>query len=78
VASPTASWPATRRRLDATDHARNRAIGRIRATVERTFAILKRGYGYRRVRYRSLVKNALQLQLLAVALNLGCALALTA
>src|ERR687891_1179910 len=43
-----------RRRLDATDHARNRAIGRIRAPVERTFAILKRWYSYRRVRYRSL------------------------
>jgi IS5 family transposase len=39
---------------------------------------LKRWYGYRRVRYRSLVKNALQLQLLAVALNLRRALALTA
>jgi IS5 family transposase len=37
---------------------------------------LKRCYGYRRVRYRSLVKNALQL--LAVALNLRDALALTA
>ena len=67
-----------RRRLDATDHARNRAIGRIRAPVERTFAILKRWYSYRRVRYRSLVKNALQLQLLALALNLRRALALTA
>ena len=39
---------------------------------------LKRCYGDRRVRYRSLVKNALQLQLLAVALNLPRALALTA
>ena len=48
-------------------HARNRAIGRLRAQVERTFAILKRWYGYRRVRYRSLVRNALQLQLLACA-----------
>jgi IS5 family transposase len=65
-----------RRRLDATDLARNRVIGRIRAPVERTFAILKRWYGYRRVRYRSLVKNTLQL--LAGALNLRRALALTA
>jgi IS5 family transposase len=67
-----------RRPLDAAGRARNRAIGRIRAPVERTFAILKRCYGDRRVRYRSLVKNALQLQLLAVALNLPRALALTA
>jgi IS5 family transposase len=66
-----------RRPLDAAGHARNRSIGRIRAPVERTFAILKRWYGYRRVRYRSLVRNALQLQLLAVALNLRRALALT-
>lgn len=44
---------------------------------ERTFAILKRWYGYRRVRYRSLGRNALQLQLLALALNLRRALALT-
>jgi hypothetical protein len=51
--------------------ARNRALGRIRAPVERTFAILKRWYGYGRVRYRSLGRNALQL--LAVALNLRCA-----
>ena len=43
-----------RRPLDAEGRARNRAIGRIRALVERTFAILKRHYGYRRVRYRSL------------------------
>src|ERR687892_322960 len=67
-----------RRPLDAAGRARNRAIGKVRAPVERTFAILKRWYGYRRVRYRSLVKNALQLQLLALALNLRRALALTA
>jgi IS5 family transposase len=48
-----------------------------RAPVERTFAILKRWYGYGRVRYRSLVRNVLQLQLLAVALNLRRALVLT-
>ena len=65
------------RPLDAAGHARNRTIGAIRAPVERTFALLKRWYGYRRVRYRSLVKNALQLQLLAVALNLRRALVLT-
>src|SRR5918996_6616319 len=63
-----------RRPLDAAGHARNRALGRIRAPVERTLAILKRWYGYRRVRYHSLVKNALQLQLLAVAMNLRRAL----
>jgi transposase, IS5 family len=66
------------RPLDAEGHARNRAIAPLRAPVERSFAILKRWYGYRRVRYRSLVRNALQLQLLALALNLRRALALRA
>jgi IS5 family transposase len=65
------------RPLDGAGRARNRAIGIIRAPVERTFALLKRWYGYARVRYRSLVKNTLQLQLLALALNLRRALVLT-
>jgi IS5 family transposase len=66
------------RRLDAAGRARNRAIGSIRAPVERTFALLKRWYGYGRVRYRSLVKNALHLQLLCIALNLRRALVVAA
>ncbi len=57
---------------------RNRAIAPIRAAVERTFAILKRWYGYTRVRYRRLARNALQLQLLCVAMNLRRALVLSA
>jgi transposase, IS5 family len=65
------------RPLAAQGHARNRAIAPLRAPVERVFAIMKRHYGYARVRYRSLVKNALQLQLLALAMNLRRALALT-
>ena len=65
------------RPLDGAGRARNRAIGIIRAPVERTFALLKRWYGYARVRYRSLVKNTLQLQLLALAPNLRRALVLT-
>jgi IS5 family transposase len=67
-----------RRPLDAAGRARNRAIGKLRAPVERSFAILKRWYGYRRVRYRSLVRNALQLQVLALAMNLRRAIVLTA
>lgn len=68
---------ARRVRLTAADHARNRALGAIRAPVERTFAVMKRWYGYARVRYRSLARNALQLQLLCVAVNLRRALVLT-
>jgi transposase, IS5 family len=67
-----------RRRLTPADHARNRALSRLRAPVERSFAILKRWYGYCRVRYRNLVRNALQLQLLCIALNLRRALVLRA
>jgi IS5 family transposase len=67
-----------RRPLDAEGHARNRAIGVVRAPVERSFAILKRWYGYGRVRYRSLGRNALQLHLLALAMNLRRALVLGA
>ena len=65
------------RPLDAEGHARNRALAALRRPIERSFGVLKRWYGFSRVRYRSLVKNALQLQLLWVALNLRRALALT-
>jgi IS5 family transposase len=65
-----------RRRLTPADHDRNRALSRLRAPVERSFALMKRWYGYRRVRYRSLLRNALQLQLLACAMNLRRALVL--
>lgn len=67
-----------RRPLRSEEIARNRAIGRVRAQVERTFAVLKQWYGYRRVRYRSLLRNGLQLQLLCIAMNLRRALVLTA
>jgi transposase, IS5 family len=66
-----------RRRLTPEDHARNRAIGKLRAPVERSFALMKRWYGYTRVRYRTLARNALQLQLLCIAINLRRALVLT-
>jgi IS5 family transposase len=67
-----------RRPLSPQAIARNKAIGRVRAQVERTFAVLKQWYGYSRVRYRSLTRNALQLQLLCIAMNLRRALVLTA
>lgn len=70
-----ANYP--RRPLGARDIARNRAIGRVRSQVERTFAVLKQWYGYTRVRYRSLARNALQLHLLCVAMNLRRGLVLS-
>ncbi len=57
---------------------RNKLITPIRAAVERPFGVLKRSYGYRRVRYRGLAKNASHLFLLCIALNLRRAEKLTA
>ena len=48
----------------------NRALAPIRGQVERSFGMLKRSYGWRRVRYRGLVRNAAHLHLLCTALNL--------
>lgn len=56
---------------------RNALISKLRAAVETVFAILKRSYGYRRVRYFNLPRNATQLALLCTALNLRRALVLT-
>jgi transposase, IS5 family len=49
---------------------RNALIRVARAAVERTFGTLKRGYGYRQVRYFSLAANAVELQLKCFAFNL--------
>ena len=54
----------------------NALIAPIRATVEHLFAIMKRNYGYRRVRYYSLERNALQLELLCIAINMRRAILL--
>jgi len=67
-----------RRRLTEAGKQRNREIARIRASVERVFATLKHWYGYCKVRYRSLIRNDLQLQLLCMAMNLRRARAITA
>lgn len=56
----------------------NKAVAVIRASVERTFGLMKRSYGYRRVRYLGLERNGCHLHLLAAAINLRRALALMA
>ena len=53
------------------------AIGRRRAPVEQVFAKLKRLYGWSRVRYRGLARNAVHLALLCTALNLKRLVVLT-
>jgi transposase, IS5 family len=54
---------------------RNRLIGRVRSGVERTFSILKRRYGFVRMRYRGIAANALHLDLAIIAFNLRTATA---
>lgn len=63
--------------LSAKNRARNRRLAPLRSAVERVFGTLKRSYGWTRVRYRGLAKNASHFFLLCTALNLRRALALT-
>ena len=66
------------RGLHPIDRHRNRVLARRRAPIERVFGLMKRSYGYARVRYRSLARNAVHLALLAVAINLRRAAVVTA
>jgi IS5 family transposase len=55
-------------RLTPHQHARNRRFGKVCAKVEHVFRVMKCQFGYRKVRYRGLVKNAAQVfSLLALA-----------
>jgi IS5 family transposase len=53
---------------EAREH--NIAASKIRRAVETVFAVFKRGYGYRRTRYFGLIRNQLELTLLAICFNL--------
>ena len=59
-----------RRPLTPEEVARNRTLVPIRSAIERIFGTLKRSYGWARVRYRGLARNAAHLDLLCLALNL--------
>jgi IS5 family transposase len=72
-----AHW-GTARHPDPALVARNLSLSPIRSAVERSFAAMKQWYGYRRVRYRGLARNTLQLQLMCIAINLRRALVLGA
>jgi IS5 family transposase len=56
---------------------RNRLIIPLRASVEKLFGTMKRSYGYDRMRYRGLARNASHLQLLCIAMNMRRAEVLT-
>ena len=66
------------RPLTPDEVARNRSLVPIRSAIERVFGTLKRSYGWRRVRYRGLVRNGAHLHLLCTAMNLRRAERLTA
>ena len=70
-----ARW-GTARHPDPQLVARNASLSPIRSAVERSFAAMKQWYGYRRVRYRGLARNTLQLHLMCIAINLRRALVL--
>jgi IS5 family transposase len=60
--------PKAGRRLSSSQKERNRKHGSVRAKVEHVFRILKCQFGYRKVRYRGIVKNGAQVfSLLALA-----------
>jgi transposase, IS5 family len=71
------AWWGTARNPDPQLTARNRALARIRFQVERTFAVMKLHYHYRRVRYRGLRRNRVQLLTMCIAINLKRALVLS-
>ena len=56
--------------LDAVAKARNRTKSKVRAKVEHVFAVIKRVFGFTKVRYRGLAKNAHALFVLCALTNL--------
>jgi len=56
--------------VDETEKAKNRNKSRIRARVEHVFGIMKRVFGFQKVRYRGLAKNLHRLQVTAALINL--------
>jgi len=62
--------PHAKYKLTEEDRQKNRKLSRIRGGVERTFAILKRWYGYTKVKYRGLIRNKQQFLTLCIAYNL--------
>jgi transposase, IS5 family len=57
-------------RLTARQRARNRRFGKVCAKVEHVFRVVKCQFGYRKVRYRGLAKNAAQVFALLALANL--------
>jgi IS5 family transposase len=58
------------RALTKRQRARNRRFGKVRAKVEHVFRVIKCQFGYRKVRYRGIVKNGAQVFALLALANL--------
>lgn len=56
--------------VDEVEKAKNRSKSHIRARVEHVFGIMKRVFGFQKVRYRGLAKNLHRLQVTAALINL--------
>ena len=57
------------KKLNCADRSFNRKSNRTRARVEHVFGIIKHLWGYRKVRYRGLEKNATQVFTLCTLVN---------
>jgi len=57
-------------RIDETIKATNRSKSRVRAKVEHTIGVIKRVFGFQKVRYRGLAKNLHRLEVSAALANL--------
>jgi IS5 family transposase len=57
-------------RVDETIKATNRRKSKIRAKVEHVFGVIKRVFGFQKVRYRGLAKNLHRLEVTAALTNL--------
>ena len=56
--------------VDLIERAKNRTKSKVRARVEHTIGVVKRVFGFAKVRYRGLKKNTAQLQTLFALANL--------
>jgi len=57
-------------KINETEKAKNRTKSQVRAKVEHVFGVIKRVFGFQKVRYRGLAKNLHRLQVTAALTNL--------
>src|SRR5476651_236873 len=57
-------------RIDEVERAKNRTKSKVRSKVEHVFAVMKLKFGFVKLRYRGLKKNAMQLFAVCALVNL--------